>query len=405
MRKGKRTVLWMACALVLSFMLCSPVQAADYIPRVDNFILLADTSGSMGHEHGSTGSSRVALEKEMFGLMNTMIPALPYNGSLYSVVPFRALSAPAPYSQAALASGISAIPTDVLTAGFIGNPTPLGSALKKLDPVLADLSGRTAIIVASDGDYNVGPDPVSVARTLYGKYDVCIHTISYAEKPAGRKVLAAINALNECSISADGRTLLNSADMEGFVRQVFYDIAPARDSDGDGVIDDLDQCPGTPAGVAVDEKGCPLDSDGDGVYDYQDKCPGTSSDLAVDADGCPIPVTFTLDIEFDFDRYSIRPQYHEELAEVADFIKTHPDTNGQVQGHTDSRGTEKYNQALSEKRANVVKEYLVNTFGIDPSRLDARGFGESRPIADNKTDEGRQRNRRTEVVLTGDMGR
>ena len=405
MISSKRTLLRAAGILMLSLMICSPAFAVEYVKKVDNFILLADTSGSMGHQYGASGSTKVALEKEMFGLMNTMIPALSYQGSLYTVVPFEAMSAPAPYSQAALASGISAIPSDLLMAGFIGNPTPLGKALKNLDPVLAGLSGRTAVIIASDGDYNVGPHPVSVAKGLYNKYDICIHTISYAEKPAGQKVLDAISALNECSASADGQTLLNSADMEAFVRQVFYDIAAAKDSDGDGVIDDLDQCPGTPAGVTVDAVGCPLDSDGDGVYDYMDKCPGTSADLAVDADGCPIPVTFTLEIEFDFDKYSIRPQYHEELAEVADFIKTHPDTNGMVQGHTDSRGTEKYNQALSAKRAGVVKDYLVNTFGIEASRLSAKGFGESKPIADNKTAEGRQRNRRTEVVLTGDMGR
>ena len=264
---SKRKMVHALCALILSLMICSPAMATEYIKKVDNFILLADTSGSMGQTYGTSGASKVAMEKEMFGLMNSMIPALSYNGSLYKVVSFEALSAPAPYSQAALASGIAAIPSDVLTAGFIGNPTPLGAALKKLDPVLADLTGRTAIIIASDGDYNVGPNPVSVAKALYDKHDVCIHTISYAEKPAGQKVLDAISALNECSVSANGQTLLNSADMEGFVRQVFYDIAAAKDSDGDGVIDDLDQCPGTPAGVAVDAKGCPLDSDGDGVYD------------------------------------------------------------------------------------------------------------------------------------------
>ena len=405
MFKRKQKCFHLASVLILSLLFCSPALSADYISKVDNFILLADTSGSMGHEQGATGSTRVALEKEMFGLMNTMIPDLSYNGSVYSVVPFQALSAPAPYSREALGSGISAIPTDVLTAGFIGNPTPLGSALEKLDPVLAGLSGRTAVILASDGDYNVGPNPVSVAAELYSRYDICIHTISYADNTAGQKVLDAINALNECSVSADGLALLNSADMDGFVRQVFYDIAAPKDSDGDGVIDELDLCPGTPAGVTVNADGCPLDSDGDGVYDYLDKCPGTSPDLSVDSDGCPIPVTFTLEIEFDFDRYSIRPRYHEELAEVADFIRTHPDTKGMVQGHTDSRGTEKYNQVLSEKRAEVVKDYLVNTLGIESSRLKSKGYGELKPVAENTTEEGRQRNRRTEVVLTGDMGR
>jgi OOP family OmpA-OmpF porin len=106
-----------------------------------------------------------------------------------------------------------------------------------------------------------------------------------------------------------------------------------------------------------------------------------------------------LDIEFDFDKSNVRPQYHDEIKQVADFMIKYPDTKVAIEGHTDNIGTAEYNQKLSERRANSVKNYIIDNFGIDAKRLRAEGFGETRPIADNNTDEGRQRNRRVESVL------
>lgn len=168
------------------------------------------------------------------------------------------------------------------------------------------------------------------------------------------------------------------------------------DSDGDGVPDYLDKCPDTPRGVAVDANGCPLDSDGDGVYDYLDKCPGTPRGVVVDEKGCP--VSFTLQIEFDFDKADVRPMYHGKLQEAADFINKYPANQILVAGHTDSKGTDAYNQKLSQRRAENVRKYLVNKFGINANKLVARGYGESQPIASNDTDAGRQQNRRVEVI-------
>jgi OOP family OmpA-OmpF porin len=203
--------------------------------------------------------------------------------------------------------------------------------------------------------------------------------------------------------------------------------APPADSDMDGVPDSRDKCPGTPSGVAVDAVGCPpappkppapevkpvpvppppdpcasagdLDGDGvpgDGVPNCRDKCPGTEKGIIVDESGCP--VKFTLNIEFDFDKAQVRPEYHAKLKEAADFIKKYPDTKFLLAGHTDSKGTDKYNKTLSERRAAAVKKYLVENFGIAAHTLYPRGYGESRPIADNATDEGRQKNRRVEVI-------
>lgn len=178
-------------------------------------------------------------------------------------------------------------------------------------------------------------------------------------------------------------------------------VEKAKDSDGDGVLDANDQCPGTPAGAAVDANGCPLDSDNDGVYDYQDACPGTAPGVQVDEKGCEVKVAeevvVDMRLNFDTNKYEIKPEMVAEIAKVAEFLRQYPNVNAEIQGHTDSVGSSAYNQGLSERRANSVKDYLVSNFGIDASRLTAKGYGEEQPIADNSTAEGRALNRRAEA--------
>lgn len=178
------------------------------------------------------------------------------------------------------------------------------------------------------------------------------------------------------------------------------------DSDADGVYDYQDKCPDTPAGVQVDGDGCPLDSDGDGVYDYLDKCPDTPRDLKVDADGCPMmleeQVSIELDINFDINKADIKPQYHQELKEVADFLATYPKTSAVIEGHTDDTGEASYNKDLSQRRADSVREYLIRTFDINPARLTAKGYGEERPVASNATPQGRAQNRRVVAVISAE---
>jgi len=208
------------------------------------------------------------------------------------------------------------------------------------------------------------------------------------------------------------------------------EMAP-KDSDGDGVTDDIDQCPGTPAGAPVDATGCPLYSDGDGVPDYLDKCPGTPTGVTVDADGCPVDsdgdgvpdyldkcpntapgakvdadgcppagdtIAIVTNINFDFDSARIRPDSEGKLARVVSILEDNPDIRVRIEGHTDSTGPEKYNLGLSFRRAESVKNYLVGN-GIDPNRLSVVGFGEAKPLVSNRTRAGRAVNRRVEFKV------
>jgi len=102
-------------------------------------------------------------------------------------------------------------------------------------------------------------------------------------------------------------------------------------------------------------------------------------------------------INFDVNKYNIKPQYHKELQTVGDFLKEYPGSHGEISGHTDSSFTKEFNQKLSERRANSVKEYIIKNFGIAPERLSSKGYGRDKPIDTNKTKEGRAKNRRIEA--------
>jgi OOP family OmpA-OmpF porin len=145
---------------------------------------------------------------------------------------------------------------------------------------------------------------------------------------------------------------------------------PEKDSDGDGVVDSRDACPGTPRGTRVDARGCPLIPELQGVH-------------------------------FDFDRAELTAEGRRILDEAARILQNNPHVRVDIVGHTDSRGSDEYNQGLSERRAESVRSYLAGR-GIAQSRMTASGRGESQPIATNDTDEGRARNRRVELT-TGPM--
>ena len=173
------------------------------------------------------------------------------------------------------------------------------------------------------------------------------------------------------------------------------------DSDGDGVPDYLDRCPGTPAGVQVNADGCPLDSDGDGVPDYLDKCPNTPAGAKVDADGCPPPgdtLAIVTNVNFDFDSAQIRQDSQAKLDRVVNILRENPAVRVRVEGHTDSTGPDQYNMGLSYRRAESVKNYLEGK-GIDSNRLSVVGFGESKPLVSNNTRAGRAVNRRVEFKV------
>lgn len=168
-----------------------------------------------------------------------------------------------------------------------------------------------------------------------------------------------------------------------------------KDSDGDGVADHLDKCPNTPAGAKVDGSGCELDTDGDGVPDWKDDCPLEKG--LPELNGCPASDTNTVaeNIQFEFNSSVLRTSAYPTLDKVSSELRADKSKTIQLDGHASAEGTDEYNMQLSIDRANSVKTYLVNS-GVDAKRITIKGYGESRPIASNATEEGRIKNRRVE---------
>ena len=152
-----------------------------------------------------------------------------------------------------------------------------------------------------------------------------------------------------------------------------------------------------------------VDSDGDGVPDSIDECPGTPMNVVVDERGCPVAVDITdelkmeLRVFFDNDKSAIKDQYKTEISKVAEKMREYPNSSARVEGHASKTGpSARYNQRLSEARAVAVKSMLTNEFGIAPNRISTVGYGYDQPIAPNDTEEGRAMNRRVYAIITGD---
>jgi OOP family OmpA-OmpF porin len=243
---------------------------------------------------------------------------------------------------------------------------------------------------------------------------------------------------NGCPIDTDGDGVADYQDKCPEVPGLAA-LQGCPDADGDGVADADDKCPNTPAGVKVDASGCPLDADGDGVADYLDKCPGTPAGVKVDANGCPLdrdgdgvpdfqdrcpdragPASnkgcpeikaeqkkilneATKYIQFDFDKATLKASSYPRLQQMVAIMNEYPDYSLSIAGHTDSKGDDAYNMRLSYERAASARAYMLSK-GIPAERIESRGYGETKPIADNAKPAGQALNRRVDFdpFLTGE---
>lgn len=352
MLRHTRIPLLLAGLAVLAMALGAGLARAEtkLVPKIDNFILLADDSGSMSMVHGKAGEVKAVLQKDFLLKLNEKIPNLEYSAGVFTFAPF-AKKFPeygvAKYDREAVKKALSTLKTD---QDIFGRLTPMGDGLNALAPTVDQMAKRLAVIVLSDGMSNLGSDPVAQARDMYAKHpgNVCFHVVSFADEAGGQKILDELAKLSGCSVQADGPTLIkDGAALDKFVRDVFFDVVEIKVEK-----------------PVVKEK----------VEEV---------------------LTFR-GITFDFDSAKIRKDMAPILDEAVKIIKTKKGARVVVEGHTCSIGSDAYNQGLSERRAKAVKDYFA-AGGIDAASVEAAGFGESRPKYDNSKDEGRQLNRRVEI--------
>ncbi|HPO15753.1 MAG TPA: OmpA family protein [Candidatus Hydrogenedentes bacterium] len=254
---------------------------------------------------------------------------------------------------------------------WLGGNTPLSCALKSLKKDVEGKAGRGALLVFSDGEVFSRAAVLDACKELKAAHggELCIFTVHIGNCSCGKQLMSDMVSVTGCGKAYDGYTLNNLAAIQGLVRDIFFGpkAAPAPgpvDSDGDGVYDDKDQCPGTPKGAKVDERGCWV----------------------------------LKNVNFDNDSAVIKPEFTAELDEVAGVLKNNPNVRISVDGHTDSNASDEYNLKLSERRAAAVKDALIQR-GIDAARLEAKGFGESKPMAPNDSPENMYKNRRVELSV------
>ncbi len=209
-----------------------------------------------------------------------------------------------------------------------------------------------------------------------------------------------------CAADADGDGVPDSQDKCPDTQKGLKVDASgcAADADNDGVPDSQDKCTNTEKGVKVDATGCPLDTDGDGIPDSKDKCPQMNGRGT--PDGCP-PVKAEVKkrlqfaargINFTTGKAVITPESFPMLNEIVSILKEYTDYNLKIGGHTDNVGNADMNFKLSQARVDAVKTYLANQ-GVSLTRMEAVGYGSSKPIASNSSEAGRAKNRRVELEL------
>ncbi len=332
---AKKIGLGVVFLFFFGILICFSSAEAKLVPKIDNFVLFVDQSGSMYMKHKTVSDLKIRMAKKVLIDMVKIIPELGYQGSIQLFAPLQEVLPLQVYKKAVFGSALAKINEN---QDIYGRMTPMGPGISGLDPLISKMQGRKAVIIFSDGEANLGSDPVAEARALSNKYPgLCFHVVSFAETKKGKDNLEQISKIGQC-IMVDGNVLLHSHEaLAKFVKDVFYEEVPDKEE-----------------------------------------------------------IIVLRGIQFDFDKYDIKPEWIPVLDEGVAILKKHPNVNIVIEGHTCSIGTEVYNQKLSEKRAKAVFDYFVRK-GIDPKRMKAVGYGELRPKASNKTEEGRRINRRVEI--------
>jgi OOP family OmpA-OmpF porin len=329
----------------------------SYINKVDNFIVIFDTSASLSEV--CNGRTKLELAIHTALCLNNTIPEIELTAGLrtfgnpvYTSLCYGMTS----YSRSAFADALKSVN---LAAGV----SPLEFAIDELEQDLQGIQGRTAVIIISDGK-GMDMKPVLAAKQIKRRLGdrICIYTILAGNDPNGKSVLDQIAQAGECGFSINADTLVSGPAMADFVKNVFLD--EVSDTDKDGVNDLQDECRNTPRGVSVDENGCWVIED----------------------------------VLFDFDKFDIKPEGYPVLNEVAEVMQLNSSLKILIHGHTDIIGSERYNDKLSINRAKAGLKYLVEK-GIDPERIFIKGFGYSKPKVTENTDAGRSRNRRIEFKI------
>ncbi len=329
------------------------VMKEHLVKVADNAIFLFDGSSSMNKPYKDTGQSRYDVAVAEFKKRNAYMPDLGHNFGLYLYTPWKPIYPMQPYEREKFAAALDSLPPrgDGLTLLQVG--------LKKIDPVLAKLSGDTVVFLFTDGTYtktdqiesfggNIFIAARHTAKALADKYDVCFYVISTATKKKNRKMINNLAKVNACSRVIPFEAYI---DRPEFNSGALFTVRSSMNLE-------------------------------------------TTSDMKV--------VGLTADnIQFEFDQAELQPAALRELDEVGQFLRQNYSAFIALEAFTDNRGSKEYNQVLSRRRAHSVADYLRKNHRVNPNRVVMQWYGDADPIASNDTSEGRAQNRRVEMSIGG----
>lgn len=359
-------------AVVKAVDLNPKIASGQFVQRVDTFMVIFDATFSMNGIY--KGASKLSQQKKLVALLDDTIPNVKLTGAIRTFGRFMefndATSKDIFWAMNYSKPGLTKI-VEPYTMGE--GDSPLDIPLNEATIDLWSQPGRMALIVFSDGEDMDKAAPVAAAKKMKKTYGnrICIYTVHIGDDLKGRGLMKEIADAGECGFMVTGDSISTPAGMAAFVEKIFLEVKreepkPAPPPPPPPQVEEMKKAP--EAATEVEQK---LKEKG----------------------------RVTLLVEFDFDKAVVKPQYHKEIEKVTDVMKKYPDLNIVVEGHTDNIGTKKYNEGLSQRRAEAIREVMVKKFGIDSSRIKAMGYGFSRPIASNATREGRQHNRRVEAAV------
>jgi len=336
------------------------VRVVEEVVKVaDNFIVLFDASGSMQDQYKFAGQKKIDLAKQIYEARTSRLPDLDWNAGLYLYTPWKSFYEMQPFNKEAFVEALDQLAAHKPEVRYKNQPTPLGDAIKNIDPILAKLSGQTAVFIFSDGQFTLSQPkiwPVAAAKEIASKYDVCFYIISSAQTPKSEKLVNDIAAVNTCSRVVSFEAVLSRPEYTTSALYMVRDRAIVETELVSKVV-----------GVELNN------------------------------------------ILFDFGRTDIRSEYNDELDALAKFLENNPEAYVVIEGFTDSTGDPKYNLDLSRRRAESVKNFLTQNYtylsgeanvpNIAEKRLVTLWYGKDLPIASNDTAEGRQMNRRVRLTV------
>jgi len=347
------------------------MTSSQLVQKVDAFAVITDSSLSMNEIY--KGNTKLNQEKALVSSFNETIPDLRMivaarefgQFAAFQDATSRPLFGAVNYTKSVLPQALAPKKSGF---GF----SPMDAAIDGVTSDLRSQTGQMAVIVFSDGEDMNKYAPVAAAKRMKSAYGdrVCIYTVQLGDHPDGAKLLKEVADAGQCGFMVTGDSVSTPQGMADFVEKVFLEARRPEP---------VKPLPPPPAPVQEMKK-------------------APEAQTAMEKDIVE-KGRATLLVEFDFDKAVVKPKYNKAIGELSDVMKKYPDMNIVVEGHTDSVGDAKYNKKLSQKRAEAIKAVMVKKFQINEKRVTPKGYGEDKPVASNKTKEGRQKNRRVEAAV------